>query len=175
MGSGSTPLDSVVVAREAARSAEGTLRDAVEQARAAGHTWQEIGEILGTSRQAAFQRFGRPVDPRTNVGPAAEPLPGAAERAIALLADMAAGRWEDVRRDFDQAMTDAVSVDGLASVWTQVAAAIGRLERMGEPVVMRFGDHTMVTVVLHCEAGEVNGRVTFNMDGSVAGLLVLPA
>lgn len=174
MGSG-TPLDSVVVAREAARSAEGALRDAVEQARGAGHTWQEIGEILGTSRQAAFQRFGRPVEPRTGADVADEPLSGAAERAMALLADLVTGRWEDVRRDFDPAMTDAVPAATIAEVWTQVAGAIGRFERMGEPSVMRFGAHTMVTVVLHCEAGQVSGRVTFNMDGTVAGLLVLPA
>ncbi len=37
---------------------EDTLRALVEQARAAGHTWAEIGELLHVSRQAAFQRFG---------------------------------------------------------------------------------------------------------------------
>ena len=37
---------------------EDTLHAPVEQARAAGHTWAEIGEMLHVSRQAAFQRFG---------------------------------------------------------------------------------------------------------------------
>ncbi len=171
----SAPLDSVVEAREAARSAEEALRNAVERARATGHTWQELGEILGTSRQAAFQRFGRPVEPRTSADLAGEPLPGAAERAVALLADMAAGRWEEVRRDFDQAMMDAIPANMIADVWAQVAGTIGRYERMGEPSAKRFGAQTMVTVILHCEAGEVSGQVTFNPDGTVAGLLVLPA
>jgi hypothetical protein len=40
--------------------AQDFLRAAVERARAEGHTWQEIGEVVGTTRQAAFQRFGRP-------------------------------------------------------------------------------------------------------------------
>lgn len=36
-----------------------TLQALVDEARAVGHTWQEIGDVLGTSRQAAYQRFGR--------------------------------------------------------------------------------------------------------------------
>jgi hypothetical protein len=36
---------------------EDTLRALVDQARAAGHTWAEIGELLRVSRQAAFQRL----------------------------------------------------------------------------------------------------------------------
>lgn len=41
------------------------VASAVEQARDAGCTWQDIGDVLGVSRQAAFQRFGKPIDPRT--------------------------------------------------------------------------------------------------------------
>lgn len=43
-------------------SAEGTVRSLLQQsvdsARAAGHTWSEIGDVLEMSRQAAQQRFG---------------------------------------------------------------------------------------------------------------------
>lgn len=31
----------------------------VDQARFNGHTWAEVGAALGTTRQAAYQRFGR--------------------------------------------------------------------------------------------------------------------
>lgn len=169
MGSGGTPLGSVVEAREAAHSADEALRSAVERARAAGHTWQEIGEILGTSRQAAFQRFGRPVEPRT------EAATGAVDRAVTVIADLVAGRWADVRRDFDGPMSTELTADKLAAVWAQVAGTIGRYERMGEPFVVQVGDHTVVTVLLHCEAGEVNARVAINRDGTVGGLFLLPA
>ncbi|HEY0449801.1 MAG TPA: hypothetical protein VGD70_11820, partial [Actinophytocola sp.] len=108
-------------AREQARSAEEALRQAVERARDAGHTWQEIGEVLGTSRQAAFQRFGRPVDPATGADPRQDVLPEAANRAVALLAELVAGRWSVVRADFDRAMLAEVTEDRLASVWAQVA------------------------------------------------------
>lgn len=36
-------------------------RQIVAEARTAGHTWQEIGDTLGTSRQAAQERYGRTV------------------------------------------------------------------------------------------------------------------
>ncbi|MEV4252815.1 hypothetical protein AB0J52_06555 [Spirillospora sp. NPDC049652] len=53
-------LASVAAAAEAVRRADGHLRTAVETARSSGRTWQEIGDVLGITRQAAFQRFGRP-------------------------------------------------------------------------------------------------------------------
>lgn len=34
------------------------LRRAVREARKLGHSWQEVAEALGTSRQAAWERFG---------------------------------------------------------------------------------------------------------------------
>jgi hypothetical protein len=55
-------LAAVQVASELAAVSAAALRLSVEQARAAGHTWQELGDVLGVSRQAAFQRFGHPVD-----------------------------------------------------------------------------------------------------------------
>jgi hypothetical protein len=36
---------------------EALERQAVDAARAKGHTWEEIGEALGVSRQAAWGRF----------------------------------------------------------------------------------------------------------------------
>lgn len=53
-------LTAVAVAQVFVRVAEDVLRALVSDARAAGHTWQEIGDALGTSRQAAFQRFTGP-------------------------------------------------------------------------------------------------------------------
>ena len=96
------PLETVTVVRSLARVVEDGLREAVQQARRAGHTWAEIGDLLGTTRQAAFQRFGRPLDPRTGAPMADEILPGAAERAAALLADVADQRWEQVTAGFDE-------------------------------------------------------------------------
>jgi len=84
------PMEAVQVVRSLARLVEEGLREAVQNARRAGDTWAEIGELLGTTRQAAFQRFGRPLDPRTGAPMAEEMLPGAAERATTLLDDITA-------------------------------------------------------------------------------------
>lgn len=77
------PAPSVMAALRAARSLDNVvddvLRSLVAQAREEGRTWAEIGEIFGTSRQAAFQRFGGasggiPVPPLPKIPPL-PPLP----------------------------------------------------------------------------------------------------
>jgi hypothetical protein len=166
-GGGSTPLAEVSRARDTARAAEEALRGAVERARDAGHTWQEVGVVLGTTRQAACQRFGRPAD---------APVPARfLERAVALLADVVARRWPADRADLDEPMLAGATTEKLTSGWAQVPAGIGRYERMGEPYAVRAGEHVVVNVPLHCGAGEVLGQVSFNADGSVGGLCLLPA
>lgn len=157
------------------RDAEATLRDAVDAARAAGHTWQELGDLLGTSRQAAFQRFGRPVDPATGASMAEVKLPDAIHRAEGLVAELVGCRWHEVRRDFDDRMRDAVGEDELRLAWAQVAGSVGRYERTGEAYARSTGDYTVVHMPLAFEAGERTVLVTYRDDGQVAGLWIQPA
>ncbi len=171
-----SPLGALSRALAAVREAEERLREAVDAAREAGHTWAEVGEVLGTTRQAAFQRFGRPIDPRTGAPMNAAILPGAADAAVALFVNLAEGNWDAVRRDFDekvaQALPDAAAV---AATWAALAGRYGRYEqRMGEPFAHQLGDYTVVDVPLRFEVGEQVGRVSFSQDGKVAGLFVLP-
>ena len=49
-------------AATAVTAAQKELRAAVAAAREAGDTWAMIGVALGTSRQAAYQRFGQSDD-----------------------------------------------------------------------------------------------------------------
>ena len=49
----------IIAARRAVDDAEAELRAAVAAARAAGDSWTVIGAALDTTRQAAYQRFGR--------------------------------------------------------------------------------------------------------------------
>lgn len=169
------PGRAVSEALEAVRAAEGKLRDVVELARRDGRTWQEIGDLLGTSRQAAFQRFGRPIDPTTGK-PMAEPtLPDAARRAVDLVVALVECRWSDIRAGFDDRMLEAVDEDLIRLGWTQVAGAVGRYERMGEPLVLGAGEHTTVHVPLFFEAGERTAQVTYRADGLVAGLWIRPS
>jgi hypothetical protein len=162
-------------ARELATVASAAMQTAVDRARAAGHSWKEIGDVLETTRQAAFQRFGRPVDPRTGEPMTRTALPGAAERAIAIFANIASGEWEAARADFGPKMLEGLSASRLGDGWVRTAGRIGRYEGMGEPFTHPLGEHTIVDIPLHFEAGEATGRVTFDADGKVVGLFIRPA
>ena len=49
----------IIAARQRIDEAEQELRAAVRAAREAGDSWTVIGAALDTTRQAAYQRFGR--------------------------------------------------------------------------------------------------------------------
>ncbi len=160
-------------ALEVRRRADHVLAAAVDAAREAGGTWQQIGDALGTTRQAAFQRFGRPVDPRTGEQMDRTTLDGADAGAVEIFGALASGDWESVHRRFDPTMTAALTAGRLADTWATVVGTVGAYERPGEPFVRRQGDYTVVDVPLAFEAGDLTGRVSFAADGQVAGLFVL--
>lgn len=170
-------LRGVAVALDASRAADEDLRRAVETAREAGETWADIGEVLGTSRQAAFQRFGRPVAPQVD-GPraaqGAELLPHAAELAVDVLVDFLNGRWDAVRERFDPTMSEAVSTGQLSGSLAAVLDSVGNYEGMDQPYARRIGDYTTVDVLLRFEAGEMIARVHFRDDGLIAGMWLRP-
>ncbi len=168
------PLEALAAARELSAAADEAMQHAVDGARAAGHSWREIGDVLGTTRQAAFQRFGHPIDPRTGAPMSTTITPGIADRAVAIIASMTEGRWEGARRDFDARMSQALDATRLADAWARMASLVGGYEGMGEPFAHRVADHTVVEIPLRFEAGEATGRVVFDEDGKVAGLWLRP-
>jgi hypothetical protein len=165
----------MAAARELSAATSEALQEAVDRARAAGHSWREIGDVLGTTRQAAFQRFGHPVDPRTGALMSTDVPPGAVDRAAAIVTCLTEGRWEDARRDLNARMREGGDAGRLASGWARTVGMIGRYEGMGEPFAHRAGDHTVVEVPLRFEAGEATGQVIFDDDGKIAGLWLRPA
>jgi hypothetical protein len=173
IGSG-PPLDVLAAARDLVAAAGEALQQAVDGARAAGHSWREIGDVLGTTRQAAFQRFGHPVDPRTGAPMNTEIAPGATDRAVTIFTCLAEGRWEEARRDFNAKMSEALDARRLADAWARMASLVGSYEGMSEPFAHRVADHTAVEIPLRFEAGEATGRVVFDEDGKVAGLWLRP-
>ena len=173
VGGGRTPLAEIGAALQIVGLAEGTLRAAVSEARAAGRTWQEISGVLGTTRQAAFQRFGKPVDPRTGEPMASRMVPGAAERAAELVALVADAEWEQACAGFNGTLSAALDAPRLAEAWARVAGMVGAYEGMGAPVATQLGDYTVVNVPMEFEAGEMTCRVAFDTDRKVAGLFFL--
>jgi Clp amino terminal domain, pathogenicity island component len=86
-----TPLEQLAgasaMAAELRARGDELLDDFVDAARAGGASWSEIGCTLGTSKQAAHERFGALADPPPGQAPfgltgiAAEVLSGAADQA----------------------------------------------------------------------------------------------
>src|SRR5215469_15835869 len=166
-------LAGVRAAQELSALAAAALRLAVDQARASGRTWHELGDVLGVTRQAAFQRFGHPVDPRTGQPMSEAMIPAAAERATQLMIDWIEGRYQQVTAEFNQIMAEKMSADGLADAWAQLAGLVGRYEQMGEAAARQAGDLNFVDIPMTFEAGEMKGRVVYDKDGKVTGLFVL--
>jgi Protein of unknown function (DUF3887) len=173
-GAGS-PLAAVAAARELSAATDAALQAAVDRARAAGNSWKRIGDVLGTTRQAAFQRFGRPVDPRTGEPMTRVVPPGLTDRALAIFTAHADGRWADVLAELDENMREKLDADRMTAGWAHTIALIGNLERIGDPFAFQAGEYTVVNIPLHFEAAEANGRVTFDLAGRVAGLFIRPA
>lgn len=145
----------------------------VKQARAEGATWQDVGRALGVTRQSAFQRYGRPTGPRTGEPMNTTPLTGVAELAVAVIEDLAAGRWSRVTEQFDPTMRDGLSDEALAVAWAQIVGLSGTYEGHGEPVAVRAADLTITNTRILLEAGDYTARITFRDERTIAGLHIL--
>lgn len=170
---GDDPLAAVRASVGVQTRAGGLVAAAVERARASGCTWHQIGDVLGISRQAAFQRFGRPIDPRTGEAMNTTPLPEAGSLAETVVDDLATARWKRVVARFDQVMAERLNEDGLAAAWAQIIALRGAYEGRGEVTVERVADFTMTTTPLAFEAGDFVARISFRDDRTIGGLFLL--
>jgi hypothetical protein len=167
------PLELVCAAREVQARAEELMAAAVQQARQAGRTWQEVGDVLGVSRQAAFQRYGKPIDPRTGGLMNTTALPGVDELARTVIDDLAHSRWADVSARFDATMRDRLTDEGLAEAWAHIVGLAGAYEGHGDTDAVRAGDFTTTNTSLNFEAGDFVARITFRDDETLAGLYIL--
>jgi hypothetical protein len=174
-GAGHVPaeLNTVRLAARMRAVADDALARSVDRARNSGHTWQEIGDALGTSRQAAFQRFGKPLHPRTGVPMTENPLPDAGRLALEVLDAWMSGRDDELTAKFDDTMRAQLPPDKLARTWPQLTGLVGAYESCGDPIVRPFGEHTIVNVPMEFEGGPMTGRAVFDTDGRIAGLFVL--
>jgi hypothetical protein len=173
LNSDNDPIHLVRAAHQIRGGAETLMAAAVQQAREAGRTWQEIGQVLGVSRQAAFQKYGKPIDPRNGDAMNTSPLPDAIELTRAVIEDHAHGRWTDITERFDETMRAGLTEEGLAEAWAYLAGMAGAYESHGDTQVRRAGDFTITNTPLAFEAGDFVARITFRDDRTIAGLYIL--
>jgi hypothetical protein len=175
LAGGRDPLDSLRASVEVQVQATSLVASAVERARAEGRTWQDIGDVLGVTRQAAFQRFGKPIDPRTGEAMNTTPLPEAAMLAETVIDDLAHGNWQEVADRFDAQLSEHLTGDGLAAAWAQIIGMAGAYESRGQTDAARAAELTITNTPLAFEAGDFVARISFHDDRSVAGLYILAA
>ncbi len=151
-----------------------TLRALVGQARAAGNTWAEIGELLHVSRQAAFQRFGGGQRATAEDG-VVGPVDGAVEAAVPVLQAFLDGRFDDARATFAERMLGACSVELMADVREKVHEYGGEVQALGTPLISVRDGYTGVDIPVALERGDGIGRVVLDADRQVVGFVVRPA
>lgn len=171
---GSKHEDSVVGAIAATRSlgliVDDLLHALVQRARAEGHTWAEIGDLLHCTRQAAFQRFGGAL-PAETAAESTRPIPRAAEKAVEVIDLVQTERWEDLMAQLADDLRERASEQMLKMQRARAKQRFGGFVEMGTPVVVdaRHG-YTVVDVPLILEHGTLTGHVTFSAEGQVAAL-----
>jgi hypothetical protein len=165
------PGGSALGALTASLSLEGLAADAtrglVAAARADGHTWSEIGQVLRITRQGAQKRF------RREMAMEEQEVAGRAADGLEVLRLWSSGEGQQLVGRFDQPMKERLDAEGLASAWGKVEELSGRLLTMGKPRVEQRGAHQVVDVPLAFERGPMKGRVAFDPEGRVSGLFVL--
>ncbi|MEL4504074.1 hypothetical protein AAEX63_04450 [Luteococcus sp. H138] len=182
-------LAAIGLAQQALDQAERGLHDAVRAARDAGRTWQEVADVLGVTRQAAFKRFGHPTDHQTgeplHPRPAVE-VAGLTAQTFRLFVD---GELEEVRSRMTQVCARELSRRRISAVHAELLTAYGEATEVAEPsahtmagerlpdgvVELGAGQRSAVgRVLLRFEADELVGHAVINRDGRIAGLTIRP-
>lgn len=166
-------------ARSLRALADESLAHLVSDARDRGVTWQVIGDALGISRQAAFQRFGTPIDPRTGQAmnkPTQDSRNTALAAAEAFLDALTAHQWDAAAEQLGPVIGSQMDAEGLAATWAQVASLGGELEQRLPADTVGLADGIIVVEQhLAFEAADLVARVSYNADGTMAGLWFMPA
>ncbi len=184
-------MEKIRDAQRAIEDAHRQLEDAVQDARERGSTWAEIGTALNMSRQAAFKRFGRPKDPLTGevmTRRSTDHLPELTEKFFRLVAD---GEEERAMGMLHHKTRKELPWSSIIEVWSQVVSEYGSLESFDNTfvttpkgtkpeggIVGKIGGKltgiALGVTTINLEAGEMMGRVAFDKDDAVVGILILP-
>ncbi len=97
----------------------------------------------------------------------------AEQKAKALLDDNLSGRWDAVRKDFDDTMLAGLSEAKMSEALGQITQQMGTFVSSGEPSSRSDPGYVLVDIPVAFERGALKFRVSFNHEGKVAGLFFL--
>jgi len=173
-------------ANEVGHLSQAHLQRAVLTARAEGVSWQAIGDTLGISRQAAFKKF----DPAHHHVPGeaavSNPIVDLIERTESVFRSLNDGDFDTVRSMMTYSCARSLTKKKLAIMQGDMVDSFGQLESIsgtviqpmdGRDIFEKLSNQLFISQLvgdtrLNHEAGEWNGRVAFNKNGKVTGILV---
>jgi hypothetical protein len=103
-------------------------------------------------------------------------LDDAGARALCLIRHQLRGDLTALREQLDPASAQGgVDSHSVAEAWAEALQRVGELHAVEEPA-LRLGDDlsVVVEVSLHFARGDLRERVTFDPDGHVAAVTLLP-
>ena len=121
-------MDEIIQAKQAVDLARARLEDAVHSARAQGRSWNEIGTLLGMSRQAAFKRFGRPADPRNGDPMTTRTITGLIEATEATFRLIADGSHDELQARLNPRVREQLTPQLIGDTWVVALGMVGELE-----------------------------------------------
>lgn len=163
-------LERVREAQTAVTAASRSLEDAVGSARLAGATWQQIGTILGVTKQAASQRFhATPVYNASSLDQIQKELQQIADEVFAALAH---SDIERVHALMTYAAARLLSKRKIFKVWNSVVDSVGPFIEVQRSVIEWTGSQYVLTFRLRHDHGEPVGQIAFNKAKKITGLVI---
>jgi len=96
-------------------------------------------------------------------------------KAEAILKNLQGGRFADVVKEFNPAMTDAMPEEKLRGVWEMLTAHLGAVKSIDERRSGEMKGYRAVELIVTFENAQVVQRAVFDGDGKIAGLAYQPA
>lgn len=96
-------------------------------------------------------------------------------KAEAILKNLQGGRFADVVKEFNPAMTEAMPEEKLRGVWEMLTAQLGVVKSIDERRSGEMKGYRAVELIVTFENAQVVQRAVFDGDGKIAGLAYQPA
>ncbi|GAB3567802.1 DUF3887 domain-containing protein [Spelaeicoccus albus] len=138
------------------------------------------------TRQAAFKRFGKPIDPVSGAEIARRSVAAVIDVTEQVMQLMSQGDYRRVHGLMEPRTREELPASLLSETWQKVLSEVGTLQACRNTRA-ELPDGTLIEVdeeilggvvigqtILECEAGEIVGRVAVNDRLSVVGVLLVP-
>lgn len=163
-------LEDVQRAQSQAEVATQNLENAVHTARASGATWQQIGSILGVTKQAASQRFH---ETKTyNASTLSQIQTELDQITDEVFTALAHSDTERVHALMTYTTARLLSKRKISKVWDSVIRDSGTFIEVQHSVIEWNGSQYILTYRLRHKHGAPVGQIAFNTRKKITGLVI---